>query len=125
MALNQIDGSFAWKASISSEVITRVDNDLLVVQTIDGKVAAYDASDGSKRCEYAAKDSTSHFKGTSTPAVYEDIVIAGFSNGRIAFITRDDGLAAYERIIGVPEGVSDLEKLVDLDGKMAIENNVL
>ena len=52
-------------------------------------------------------------------------MIAGFSNGRIAFITRDDGLAAYERIIGVPEGVSDLEKLVDLDGKMAIENNIL
>ena len=127
LALNQIDGSFAWKASISSESLSppRVDNDLLVVQTIDGKVAAYDASDGSKRWEYAAKIPPLTLRGTSTPAVYEDIVIAGFSNGRIAFITRDDGLAAYERIIGVPEGVSDLEKLVDLDGKMAIENNVL
>ena len=126
-ALNQIDGSFAWRASISSESLSppRVDNDLLVIQTIDGKVAAYDASDGSKRWEYAAKIPPLTLRGTSTPAVYEDIVIAGFSNGRIAFITRDDGLAAYERIIGVPEGVSDLEKLVDLDGKMAIENNVL
>ena len=126
-ALNQIDGSFAWMASISSESLSppRVDNDLLVIQTIDGKVAAYDASDGSKRWEYAAKIPPLTLRGTSTPAVYEDIVIAGFSNGRIAFITRDDGLAAYERIIGVPEGVSDLEKLVDLDGKMAIENNVL
>ena len=126
-ALNQIDGSFAWKASISSESLSppKVDNDLLVVQTIDGKVAAYDASDGSKRWEYAAKIPPLTLRGTSTPAVYEDIVIAGFSNGRIAFITRDDGLAAYEQIIGVPEGVSDLEKLVDLDGEMAIENNVL
>ena len=126
-ALNQIDGSFAWRASISSESLSppRVDNDLLVIQTIDGKVAAYDASDGSKRWEYAAKIPPLTLRGTSTPAVYEDIVIAGFSNGRIAFITRDDGLAAYEQIIGVPEGVSDLEKLVDLDGKMAIENNVL
>mgnify|MGYP002834776341 CR=1 FL=1 len=127
VALNQIDGSFAWKATISSESLSppKVDNDLLVVQTIDGKVAAYDASDGSKRWEYAAKIPPLTLRGTSTPAVYEDIVIAGFSNGRIAFITRDDGLAAYERIIGVPEGVSDLEKLVDLDGKMAIENNIL
>ncbi len=126
-ALNQIDGSFAWKASISSESLSppKVDNDLLVVQTIDGKVAAYDASDGSKRWEYAAKIPPLTLRGTSTPAVFEDIVIAGFSNGRIAFITRDDGLAAYEQIIGVPEGVSDLEKLVDLDGEMAIENNVL
>ena len=126
-ALNQIDGSFAWRAPISSESLSppRVDNDLLVIQTIDGKVAAYDASDGSKRWEYAAKIPPLTLRGTSTPAVYEDIVIAGFSNGRIAFITRDDGLAAYERIIGVPEGVSDLEKLVDLDGEMAIENNVL
>ena len=126
-ALNQIDGSFAWIASISSESLSppKVDNDLLVVQTIDGKVAAYDASDGSKRWEYAAKIPPLTLRGTSTPAVFEDIVIAGFSNGRIAFITRDDGLAAYEQIIGVPEGVSDLEKLVDLDGEMAIENNVL
>ena len=126
-ALNQIDGSFAWKASISSESLSppKVNNDLLVVQTIDGKVAAYDASNGSKRWEYAAKIPPLTLRGTSTPAVYEDIVIAGFSNGRIAFITRDDGLAAYEQIIGVPEGVSDLEKLVDLDGEMAIENNVL
>ena len=57
--------------------------------------------------------------------IYDDIVIAGFSNGRIAFITRADGLAAFEQIVSVPEGVSDLEKLVDLDGKMAIENNIL
>ena len=50
LPLNQIDGSFAWKASISSESLSppKVDNDLVVVQTIDGKVAGYDASDGSK-----------------------------------------------------------------------------
>ena len=127
LALNQIDGSFAWKASISSESLSppKVDNDLVVVQTIDGKVAGYDASDGSRRWEYAAKIPPLTLRGTSTPEVYDDIVIAGFSNGRTVFITRDDGLAAYEQIVGVPQGVSDLEKLVDLDGEIAIENNVL
>ena len=126
-ALNQIDGSFAWKAAISSESLSppKVDNDLVVVQTIDGKVAGYDTSDGSRRWEYVAKIPPLTLRGTSSPMFYDDIVIAGFSNGRIAFITRDDGLAAYEQIIGVPEGVSDLEKLVDLDGEMAVENNVL
>jgi len=126
-ALNQIDGSFGWKASISSESLAppKVDNDLVVVQTIDGKVAGYGASYGSKKWEYAAKIPPLTLRGTSTPMIYDDIVIAGFSNGRIAFITRDDGLAAFEQIVGLPEGVSDLEKLVDLDGKMAIENNVL
>ena len=126
-ALNQIDGSFAWKAAISSESLSppKVDNDLVVVQTIDGKVAGYDVSDGRRSWEYVAKIPPLTLRGTSSPMFYDDIIIAGFSNGRVAFITRDDGLAAYEQIIGVPEGVSDLEKLVDLDGEMAVENNVL
>ena len=126
-ALNQLDGSFAWKAPLSSESLSPpiVDEDLVVVQTIDGKVTGYDATDGGKRWEYSAKIPPLTLRGNSTPLVYDDIVIAGFSNGRIAFLTRDDGLAAFEQVVGVPEGVSDLEKLVDLDGEMAIENNVL
>ncbi|MBA59123.1 MAG: outer membrane protein assembly factor BamB [Gammaproteobacteria bacterium] len=127
VALNQSDGSFAWKTQISSESLAppKIDGDLVVVQTVDGKVSGYESIDGSLRWEYAAKTPALSLRGTATPSIFEDIVIAGFSNGRVAFITRDEGLAALEQSVGVSQGISDLERLVDVDGAMAIENNGL
>ena len=117
--------SLALDFSSSRLAPPKIDGDLVVVQTVDGKVSGYESIDGSLRWEYAAKTPALSLRGTATPSIFEDIVIAGFSNGRVAFITRDEGLAALEQSVGVSQGISDLERLVDVDGAMAIENNGL
>ena len=50
--------------------------------------------------ESMQQNSTSDFTGTSTPMIYDDIVIAVFK-WENSFHNRDDGLA-FEQIVGFP-----------------------
>ena len=127
VALNQSDGSLAWKVPASSEILSppQMDDDLVVAQTIDGKVVGYDAYDGSRRWVYAASIPSLTLRGTSTPIIYDSVVIAAFANGRVVLLSRDTGLAGFDQAVSVAQGVSDLERLVDVDGVYAVDANRL
>jgi len=127
LALNQSDGSLAWKSRVASEVLSQpqIDDDLVVVQSIDGKVAAYDALDGSRKWIYTTNIPSLTLRGTATPIISGDVVLVGFSSGRMTLLDRETGSPELDRRVGVAQGDSDLERLVDIDGAMAIENGRL
>jgi outer membrane protein assembly factor BamB len=127
LALNQSDGSLAWKSRVASEVLSQpqIDGDLVVVQTIDGKVAAYDAIDGSRKWIYTTNIPALTLRGTATPIISGDVIVVGFSTGRVTFLDRETGLARLDQRVGVAQGASDLERLVDIDGVMVMESGHL
>lgn len=127
LTLNQSDGSFAWKVPASSEILAppQIDRDVVVVQTIDGKVAAYDADDGTRRWIYTSNIPSLTLRGTATPIIFQDIVLAAFSNGRVAMLSKGEGLAAYDQRVAIAQGTSDLERLVDIDGALALDSGRL
>ncbi|MFP6805701.1 MAG: outer membrane protein assembly factor BamB [Pseudomonadales bacterium] len=127
VALNQSDGSLAWRARTSSEVLAppQIDRDLVVAHTIDGKVAGFNALDGERKWIYSTSIPRLTLRGTSTPIIHSEFVIAGFANGRFALLDRERGLAGADERIASPTGRSDLEKLVDIDGTMIVSGNRL
>lgn len=127
VAMNQSDGSLAWKARTTSEVVAppQINGGMVVVQSIDGKVAAYNALDGSREWVYNATIPSLTLRGTSTPILTNSYVIAGFANGHVAVIDRNKGIATIDQRIAVPKGKSDIDRLVDVDGQMAIDNGML
>jgi outer membrane protein assembly factor BamB len=127
LALNQSDGSLAWKSRVASEVLSQpqIDDDVVVVQSIDGKVSAYDAIDGARKWVYTTKIPSLTLRGTSTPIVSDDVILVGFSNGRVTLLEKETGLSGLDLRVGVAQGGSDLERLVDIDGAMAMENGRL
>lgn len=127
VALNQSDGSLAWKSKTTSEVLSppQIDGDMIVVQTIDGKVAAYNALDGKRLWIYSTTLPSLTLRGTSTPILTGSYVIAGFANGHVAIIDRNKGVAKVDQRIAISKGKSDLDRLVDVDGKIAMDNGAL
>lgn len=127
VALNQSDGSLLWRARTTSEVVAPpvVHRDLVVAQSIDGKVAAFDTVSGERRWIYSSILPSLTLRGTTTPIVTDEFVVAGFASGRVALLDRARGIAGLERRIGVSQGKSDLERLVDVDGAMIIEGQNL
>ncbi|MBD3649267.1 MAG: outer membrane protein assembly factor BamB, partial [Pseudomonadales bacterium] len=125
VALNQSDGSLAWQSDVTSEVLAppAVDRDLVVSQSIDGKVAAYDALDGTRQWLYSTSVPSLTLRGTATPILLSDLVIAGFANGRIVALNRGQGLPVMDERIAIAQGKSDLERLIDIDGKMVVTLN--
>ena len=127
LALNQSDGTLAWKSPVSSEVLSQpqIDDELVVVQTIDGKVAAYDAIDGTRNWVYTTNIPALTLRGTATPILAGDLIVVGLSSGRVVFLDRETGFASLEQRVGISKGESDLERLVDVDGVMVLENGRL
>ena len=127
VGVNQSDGTLAWRAKTTSEVLAppAVDRDLVVAQSIDGKVAAFDALDGERRWIYSTSVPALTLRGTATPILGGEIVVAGFANGRVIAMDRNRGLAGIDQRIAISQGKSDLERLVDVDGRMEIAAPVL
>jgi outer membrane protein assembly factor BamB len=126
VAINQSDGSMAWRAKTTSEVLAppQIANQLVVAQSIDGKVAAFNALDGKRTWLFNTSIPSLTLRGTSTP-ILSDGVMAGFANGRVIVIEKDRGLPVIDQRIAASQGQSDLERLVDIDGVMAREGNIL
>jgi len=126
VALNQSDGSLAWRALTTSEVLSppQARDQLVVAQTIDGKVAGYDSLDGERKWIYSTSIPSLTLRGTSTPII-ADYIVVGFSNGRIAVLDKARGLAVIDQRVAAAKGKSDLERLIDIDGSMALVGSQL
>ena len=122
LALNTTDGSLVWKVMVSSEVLSVPQHglDTVIVQSADGSIAALDAEDGSQRWIHDRSVPVLTLRGTSTPAVQHGVVIAGFSNGKLVALSEDQGFVAWETNVAIPQGRSELERIVDIDGDPVI-----
>lgn len=122
LALKAADGSLVWKAAVSSEVLSvpQLGLDAVIVQTADGNVTALAAEDGSQLWIYDRSVPVLTLRGTSTPAVQHGAVIAGFSNGKLVALSEDQGFVIWEASVAIPQGRSELERIVDIDGDPVI-----
>lgn len=127
VALNQSDGTLAWRTRTSSEVLAppQISGDLVVAHTIDGKIAGYNALDGERLWLYSTSIPSLTLRGTSTPIITPDFVIAGFANGRYSLLSLDQGNVIADERIAIASGGSDLERLIDIDGTMIIAGSRL
>jgi outer membrane protein assembly factor BamB len=126
VAMNQSDGSLAWRGKATSEVLTppQIDGGLVIAQTIDGKVSAFSALDGERRWLFSTSIPSLTLRGTATPHL-SDAAISGFGNGRMIVIDRERGLPVIDQRIAAAKGQSDLERLVDIDGAIVRDGNTL
>ncbi|MGD8620090.1 MAG: outer membrane protein assembly factor BamB [Gammaproteobacteria bacterium] len=118
LALDAADGSKRWAAAVSSEVLAvpQIDLGRVIVQTVDGNITALDADTGAQLWIYDRSVPVLTLRGTSTPAVEHGLVVAGFANGKLVALSADKGFVGWETNIAIPQGRSELDRIVDIDG---------
>jgi outer membrane protein assembly factor BamB len=119
IALSEADGASLWKAEVSSEVLAppRAALGVVVVHTGDGSVTGLNAANGERLWSYERTTPTLTLRGSSPPLIAEDLVIAGFDNGRLVALDLKTGKLAWEAVVAVSSGRSDLERMVDIDSE--------
>jgi outer membrane protein assembly factor BamB len=122
IALDTQDGTQRWTATVSSEVLSvpQMDIDRVIVQTADGSIAGLDAQDGHQVWISDRTVPVLTLRGTSTPAVQNGVVLAGFSNGKLTALSAEKGFVAWEKSVAIPKGRSELERIVDIDGNPVV-----
>ena len=118
IAVSAADGTEAWRSRVDAEVLSApvTGAGLVFVQTIDGRLLALDANDGTIRWSFVNQVPVLTLRGTSTPVYSDEIVYTGFSNGKIVALRAETGELIWEHRVMLPEGRSELDRLVDIDG---------
>lgn len=127
IALSPDNGEIRWRKSLSSEVLVtpRAENGIVVVRTVDGKLYGLNATDGSERWIYSREVPLLTLRGISTPVISDGIVIMGSDNGKLAALTLQDGTVLWESTIAVPQGRTELERIIDIDAELVVVKDVV
>ncbi|OAD21848.1 outer membrane assembly lipoprotein YfgL [Candidatus Thiomargarita nelsonii] len=94
----------------------RISRGVVVVRTIDGKLFGLDSQNGARLWVYErSRTPLLTLRGTSTPVIKHDQIIAGFDNGQLALLELHTGKVLWEAPVAVPRGSTELERMVDID----------
>ncbi len=120
--LQATDGTELWRINIESESVAPplIKDDTVIVATIDGKLRGFALFDGTERWLLEQPTPPLTLRGTANPVIVGTTVIAGFDNGRLLAAGLDDGVVEWESVLSPPKGRSDLERLSDVDGAIAV-----
>ncbi len=122
IALDAATGEERWRASIAAESLAcpLIKDEVVVLQTIDNRLQALSLFDGRSRWSLEQSTPALTMRGSSSPVVVGTTVIAGFDTGRLVAADIDTGTIQWETVLSPPKGRSDLDRLADVDGALAI-----
>ena len=122
VALDKKTGTEQWRVSVDGETLAHplIQGDSVVVQTIDNRLLALDRFDGRLRWQLEQTMPVLTMRGASSPMSVGSFVIAGFDNGRLIAVNVDTGDIEWDSMLALPTGRSDLDRLSDIDGAIAV-----
>jgi len=122
LKLDASDGARLWGTQLHGEILSAPQSNgrVVVVQTYDGKLQGLDFDTGDILWTYDSNVPVLTIRGTSTPIIDEDRVYAGFANGRVLAFDINNGAVLWEVRVAIPQGRSEIERIVDIDGSMEL-----
>ena len=127
VALSAADGSEVWRIHVGAEILSRpaTGDGAIFIQTIDGRLLALEQTDGTVRWSFDNQVPVLTLRGSASPVFSGDIVYAGFANGMVGAIRTGNGEPLWEHRVMLPEGRSELDRMVDVDGSPLINGPLL
>ena len=127
VALRSQDGEEIWRSNTSSESLSPPANSgsHMIMHTIDGRITGYNSKTGERDWFHQTVLPSLTLRGTSRPFIEQGFIFTGFAGGKVAMIYPDSGAIRLELPITLNEGKSELERIIDIDGKPVIIEDLL
>ena len=127
VTLSSQDGDEIWRSNTSSESLSPPANSgsHMIMHTIDGRITGYNSKTGERDWFHQTVLPSLTLRGTSRPFIEQGFIFTGFAGGKVAMIYPDSGAIRLELPITLNEGKSELERIVDIDGKPVIIEDLL
>ncbi len=127
VALTPADGQELWRTQLEGEVLAtpRTNGQVVAAQTINGRIYVVDAKTGKDLWFYENPPPVLTLRGTPSPVVTDNAIYAGFSNGRFMAFNPDNGSILWEQRIAIPQGRSELSRMVDIHASPILHEGIL
>lgn len=127
IAVSLKDEKAVWRQSFSSEILAdpAIAGNYLAVQTIDGWLTLVTADTGNLIWRVKEEVPVLTIRGTSSPIIADNKVIAGFADGQVKAFSLQTGKEVWSFAVGKPEGKYEIERLSDVDGRLLLSGNIL
>ncbi len=127
LALNEKTGKTLWIKHLNAEILSLsiAKNGRTIFRTIDGKLHGLATQTGNIIWQQQQLTPVLSLYGASIPVLVGPYVIAGFDNGKLAAYELQNGTAAWEATLTLSRGSNELDKMVDVDGKLSPLGNAL
>lgn len=120
ISLDAKTGKIQWIERLSSEIqsISPSKNGRVAFRTIDGKLHGLSSNTGELIWQQSQKSPALILHGASVPILVGPLVVAGFDNGKIAAYQLQSGEKAWEVTLAEARGTTELDRIIDVDGKL-------
>lgn len=120
-------GEQLWSTRLTGEILAAPQGNgrVVIAQTYDGKLQGLDFDSGEKLWTYDSNVPVLTIRGTNTPILRDNTVFTGFANGRVVAFDAMTGAVRWEVRVAISQGRSEIERIVDVDGSMALAGNEL
>ncbi len=127
VALDRKDGAELWHTDVSGEVLAvpAVSYGMAAAHTVDGNLFGLDALTGEQKWRYDRKVPVLTLRGIGSPLIDGSTVYCGLAGGKFVALSLETGALEWEKIVSLPSGRSDLERMTDIDGDPALYNGTL
>lgn len=116
------DGRIRWRAQVSSDVIAPplVGRGVVVVRSTDHRLSAFEADSGKRRWVYSRQLPPLTLRASTEMAFAGDNVLVGYPGGRLVAVALANGAARWEAPVSEPKGTTEVERLADVLGPVAV-----
>lgn len=127
IAVSGKDHSILWRTRVPSEILARpiVYKSMAIVRTSDGQILGVDTSTGTIAWSYSQTIPSLTLRGSSSPVLARNYIFAGLENGRVVAMSPIDGEVAWDIALTVSQGRSEIQRIVDIDGKPELYGRIL
>ncbi len=116
------NGQEKWRVSLSTEVLTVpiIVHGLVVVRSMDNKIAAYDVDTGERRWIVSYRAPSLMLRSSPGMASVGPTIIVSLPGGRMISMMLNNGAIRWEIPVGESRGATELERIADMSGTPAI-----
>lgn len=127
IAIDVVTSSIKWRVEVPSEALSRpvVAKNSILIRTVDGQILSIDRATGKTRWSYQQTKPALTLRGSGLLIVDHDRIYAGMASGRLVALSLNNGEVIWDVTLSSPQGHSEIQRLVDVDGRAELSGSIL
>ncbi len=127
LAFKATDGSRAWQGRLSGEILVPpvAAAGVVAARGNDGKIALFNARDGKQRWANSRSLPTLTLREQGHLVLTNTALYAGNAGGKLSALSLVNGAPLWEANIALPRGTTELERIADVVGTLAMDDRLV